>query len=174
MPVQDSTQSQPFSAIAAVLKSRIVNGAIKANALNTYVVCAPDDRMADHLGEPGYRIRVSPPTPSVMSGAGRHGHICERRCDIYIVTESLTDMGGVDEKAVLAHLDREDAIVNALLLSPDSTLPYSTTVSLVGDLVKHVPGGDPIGRMLKDNPGILVSSLPFVVTYVVPIVVNRD
>lgn len=174
MPIQDATQSQAFSAIALALKSRIVNGVPGANASNTFLVCAPDDKMADHLGEPGYRLRVSPPQPGPMSGAGRGGYLTERRVEIYVITESLADPGGIDEKAVVAHLNAEDAVVNAVLLSPDSTLPYGTTVTLVGDLVKHIPGGDPIGRMLKQNPAIIVSSVPLSVMYVPKIKVLRD
>jgi hypothetical protein len=174
MPIQTATQSQGFAAVVLLLKSRIVNGAVGANAMNTQIICAPDDQMNDYLGEPGYRIRVSPPESVPMTGAGRHGYISERRVDVYIVSESLADPGGQDEKAVLAHLAREDSVLDALLLTPPIGLASSFTVTQVGDLIKHVPGGSQITRQSKTNTGLIVSGMPFAVTFVPPTRVNRQ
>lgn len=169
-----ATQSQPFSAVIALIKSRIVNGAIGAKSSNVQIICKPDDQMNEYLAETGYRIRVFPPDPMSNGGAGRLGVINSRRVIVYVVTESLKDPGGRDEKAVLAHLDREDSVVNAVHLSPPADTEYGFTVSLVGDLIKHASGGEEISRLLKVNPSIIVSGIPFDVQYVAPTLVKRD
>lgn len=172
MPNQNSYGSQSFADILDLAVGRLVAGVTGASSRNVRTAMVPDTVLfgPDYIAEEGIILRVLPPDPQPMAGAGRNGYITERRIDTVITTQNLRDPGGRDDVHVRTHLRREEQVLNVLTLDPPADLPYGAHVSY---LIKFVPGGAELARRIQTNPGMAVSVLSFVVTYVPPMVVNR-
>lgn len=170
---QNSVGSSYFSDVCDQIITRLRAGAPGSTATNTRIVVIPDAEQigTEYLGVPGYLLRVNPPEPVAMSGAGRHGYVCNRRVDVIVVTSSHLDPGGRDDGAARQHLNRQDAVINVLNLWPPADSTYGTPI---GRQIKFVPGGMDITRRLKTNPGMLASALCFDVFYTPPQTVYRD
>lgn len=164
------TNNPSFATILRAMKSRIVTALATAPSL-VRIVQPSQDRITEYLAQRGVLLRVRAPDPFAPSGAGRYGYMVQRQVDVFVVTENLSDPGGQDDAATLLHLDREEAVINCLLLNPPVGSGYDQAV---GKTIKWVPGGDLITRNLKNDTGTLVSVLPFEITYPLRVNVLRD
>lgn len=167
MSIQNAANSTASKDVIAGLKSRIVN-ALGDTQVRVNVTPHPDD--LDYRPEEGVSIRVPVAEPFMQSGAGRAGTLVNRRVYVYIATSSLLDVAGNDEIAGYAHLDKEDAVANALIDAPG----VGTQTTRVGIKVRWVPGGAEIGRRISNDPSMLVSVQIYDVEYAAPLSVDRD
>jgi hypothetical protein len=172
--VRPTPNTLPFSTLLTRFVNRLAAGLTALDpsapvaAESVRVCAAPDANMPEYLGEPGYVLRVRPPVPSTLSGGDRHAYVVDRVIDVFVVSLNLQDVGGRDDAAVKAHLDAEDRVIDVIHSAPpEATEP-------IGITCKWSPGGEEIVRQMKTNPGLLVSLVPFVVTYRQKFRVLRD
>lgn len=165
MPILTAASSgvvnAPVSDVLAEFKLRLSAASVLSE--DRIRVCAvPADRMAEYLAQQGLVIRVDPPQPTPGEGHGRYGANVHRTLEVFVVTMNLSDPAGSDERAVILHTAREEAVVNALLLDPPPGSGYGHPV---GKLIRWMPGGYSMTRQVGVDPGLIVSSLPFDVLY---------
>lgn len=149
----------PFSdiidGIIERIRQTVTTGKLKA-------VAVPDDDLHEYTAEDGILIRIRPPEPQTLCGAGRWGMLVQRTVDIIITTQSLGDKAGEDIVALKKHCNREEAVSNAM------THQFG---SRIGIQVHWVPGGQDIARQLKRDTGMLTGGLSFRILYTSPMTV---
>ena len=173
--VQYNARGEAFSVILAALKARVAARVAEeddpALALPVRICAAPNDKMTPYLAQPGVVLRARAPMPFPDSGAGRYAHQVLRDVDAFVVTMSLADKAGEDEIATYAHADREELVLDALVLQP----PVGTAYNLAaGSVVKWVPGGEDIVRQVKTDQALVVSCLCLRVQYTLKVKVLRE
>jgi hypothetical protein len=154
-----------FSTILAAALSRIVNGVPAVDASKVRVAARGNDTIHEYFAEDSVTVRVRAPEPFSPSGAGRYGTVVERLFDVFVVTQSLLDPADRDNLAVMAHSDREEDVINCLLLNPPGAGGSAAYSGAVGRTIHWVGGGEDILRDIKVDPGLLISALVFKVVY---------
>jgi hypothetical protein len=179
--IQTARSSESFEDVLDVIEARLVARVDEEREAEvaegrTYnfpvrVCAAPHDRISEYLAQPGIVVRVRQPEPFALSGAGRYGFQVIRKVDVFVVSTSLVDVGGRDDKATRQHVRREELVVDALCLQP----PVGTDYNLrAGTTIHWVPGGEDIARTIKTDPGLLRSCLVFQIQYTAPTKVKRE
>lgn len=168
---QSAVSSQGFGEILDAIEARLVGASgYPAHKVRSIVAGPDEDLSAEYLGEPGITIRVFPPDPDPMAGAGRHGTPVQRRVEIFVTTENLRDPGGRAGKAIRQHFLAEEAVVDCLHLDPPTGHGASIPVAKI---IKWVPGGRDVARRLQKNAALVTSSMAFVITYLAKVTVYR-
>lgn len=186
MPVQVASGAIAFSAVVTRVIDRLAQKVAAYSAVATAnnplldpagqtlrirLCLKPESDIKTYLSEEGYVVRVRPAVPYKDSGGGRHDYRVSRFVDVFVITQSLTDVGGRDDAAAIAHLDREDLVLDAVHDQPPVGEPNNTRLPVT---FKWVPGGEEIVRMMDIDPGLIVSCLCFESIYRQPFLVNRD
>lgn len=168
--LQISANATAFSAVLVVIVARLA-AAITDRKIK--IVAVPDNRLHEYTAEQAILVRVNPPEPIPENGAGRYGKYTKRNVDCVILTQSLLDAAGQDPVAVAAHLDAEEAVVNALEQQAPVGTPYNLRT---GIQIRWVPGGDAITRQIGrgGDTGMMLSTIVFRVEYQTPCLVIRD
>lgn len=151
-------RSASFSTIIAAILARIRT----VDANGTRLIVAPNPEFAPYRAEAGTHVVVYPPQPH-STGGGRCGTRVKRDLVIHVVTESLLDAAGNDELLTLAHLDREDAILDVVVDGKPSAANVGPEVNTTWK-----PGAVPAHRLMKSDAGLVVSALQFEVLYAQP------
>ena len=161
--LQPSVNSTPFASVLANIVTRLGtipgSGPIRTSAV-------PDDALTPYLAQPGFVIRPYAPEPIVGTGAGRYGLLAYRNIEVWVITQSFSDYAGDDTTAIAAHSSAEEQVIDALSLVPWGGQAFQTPVIAIECF--WIPGGRPMTRTVKEDLGILTSSLLFRVKYTVP------
>ena len=122
------------------------------------IVAQPNPSLAQYRAERCVALRFAEPNPLTMAGGGRYGMPVTRTLEVYVGTQNLLDQAGEDEALVLAHLDFEEQVINALV----DDVPNTDRIAIS---VLFIPGGSKIEREVKGDPGMGYSVLLFEVKY---------
>jgi hypothetical protein len=166
---QPTAGSTAASAIITGLRDRLRAVLVKDTVPNSNyvrIVVRPSPDYAEYKAEEGVALMFGPPMPEKNAGAGRWGKLTRRTLEVHIASQNMLDPAGQDDAAATAHLDLEEAVVNALedwIAQPK-----------LGVRVAWMEGGAEIERNVKRDNGMAVSVLLFEVEYVPPLKVNRD
>ena len=125
------------------------------------LVIAPLPEAAPYRAEAGVHVVVHPPQPNTTGG--RYDTKVQRDVEVYVVTESLSDVGGRDDSAMLKHLVAEETVVDAM---KDLYQPSAATGGAVA--IRWKGGAQGQHRLMRVDAGLVVSSLAFEVTYAFP------
>jgi len=159
-------RSASFATIAQNLVSRLETVLNRASG-DGYVrlVVAPNPDWSPYRAENGVHVVVYPPSPN--PAAGRYDTKVQRDVVIHVISESLSDVGGRDDIATLAHIVLEEKVIDAVKdLYPAS--PHTGTAVMV----RWKGGAAQQQRLMTKDAGLVVSSLAFEVTYAFPFTVT--
>lgn len=172
MSISATSGSVKASDVIVAIKDRLVELLLNVDDQpidETFVriVAHPGPDYANYRAERGVAICFQSPEPFTQAGAGRYGLITTRTMEVHLATQSHLDPAENDQIAVVAHLDMEESVVNALHDAAPQTTPVHIGVS-----VRWIPGGAEIARNVKRDQGMLLSVLLFEVKYVPPLLVT--
>lgn len=156
-------RSTSFADILDTIVDRLA-GALGRSRSDGYVriVLAPSPEDAPYRAEEGVHVVVDPPQPS---GNGRYDTKVRRDVTVFVVSSNLSDTGGRDDLAALAHVRLEERVIDAV----KDLYPASPAVGTAVQV--QWKGGARPQRMVRADTSLVVSSVVFEVTYAFPFTV---